>query len=96
MPVLAFAGDADTTNPIAGGGATYWQYSQSAALQRWATLDGCSGPYAHAVTASSYEQGYAQCADGTSVAARVMRGGRHSWSVVDNEVMWAFLSRYKR
>lgn len=96
MPVLAFAGDADTTNPIAGGGATYWQYSQSAALQRWATLDGCSGPYARAVTASAYEQGYAQCADGTSVAARVMRGGRHSWSVVDNEVMWAFLSRYAR
>lgn len=98
MPGLTFAGDADTTNPIAGGGAgaTYWQYSQSAALHRWATLDGCSRPYARAVTACSYEQRYAQCADRTSVAARVMRGGRHSWSVVSNEVMWTCLSRHKR
>lgn len=96
MPLLAFAGDADTTNPIAGGGASYWQYAQAAALQRWATLDGCSEPYARAVAADVYEQGYARCADGATVAARVMRGGRHSWSVVDNEALWAFLSRHQR
>lgn len=96
MPVLAFAGDADTTNPIAGGGAAYWQYSQSAALQRWAALDRCSEPYARTIAKSVYEQGYSRCADGVSVAARVTRGGRHSWSVVDNEEMWAFLSRHER
>ena len=96
MPVLAFAGDADTTNPIAGGGAPYWQYSQSAALQRWAALDGCLETYVRSVNASVYEQGYARCANDASVATRVMRGGRHSWSVVDNEAMWAFLSRHER
>ena len=96
LPVLAFSGDADTTNPIAGGGAPYWQYSQIAALQRWATLDGCSEPYARAIDARVYEQGYARCRDGATVAARVMRGGTHSWSVVDNEAMWAFLSRHTR
>jgi len=96
IPVLAFAGDADTTNPVAGGGAPYWRYSQAAALQRWAALDGCSEPYARAVTARVYEQGYARCPAGLSVAARVTRGGRHDWTVVDNEALWAFLSRHKR
>ena len=46
LPLLAFAGDADTTNPVAGGGATYWQYAQAAALHRWAVLNGYSEPYA--------------------------------------------------
>lgn len=96
MPLLAFSGDADTTNPIAGGGAPYWQYPQTAALQRWAAIDGCREPYARSVDARTYEQGYARCPGGASVAARVVRGGTHSWSVVDNEAMWAFLSRHHR
>lgn len=96
LPILTFAGDADTTNPIAGGGAPYWQYAQAAALQRWAVLNGCSEPYASNLSATVYEQGYARCQDGASVAARVTRGGQHSWSVVDNEAMWAFLSRHRR
>ena len=96
VPVLAFSGDADTTNPIAGGGAPYWQYPQSAALQRWADLDPCSEPYARAITSAVYEQGYTRCRGGAIVAARVTRGGPHSWSVVDNETMWAFLARHRR
>lgn len=96
VPLLAFSGDADTTNPIAGGGAPYWQYSQITALQRWAALNGCSNPYARNVGTTVYEQGYARCRGGATVAARVMRGGPHNWSVVDNEAMWAFLSRHTR
>lgn len=96
LPVLAFAGDADTTNPITGGGAPYWQYGQAAALQRWAALNGCSQPYARTLNATVYEQGYARCRDGAAVGARVTRGGQHSWSVVDNEAMWAFLSHHHR
>ena len=96
IPVLAFAGNADTTNPIDGGGAPYWRYSQSAALQRWATLNGCSESYVRAVSASVYEQGYARCAAGAAVAVRVTRGGKHSWSVVANDAMWAFFSRHAR
>lgn len=96
MPLLAFAGDADSTNPIAGGGASYWQYSQTIALQRWAVLNGCSQPYSRNLSATIYEQGYAHCSDGATVAARVTRGGQHSWSVVDNEAMWTFLSRHRR
>ncbi len=96
IPVLAFAGDADTTNPIDGGGAPYWQYPQTAALQRWAALDGCWDPYARAVTATVYEQGYERCAAGATVAVRVTRGGQHSWSVADNDAMWRFFSRFER
>lgn len=96
VPVLTFSGDADATNPIAGGGAPYWQYPQSAALQRWAALDGCSDSYARGVNSAMYEQGYTRCRGGATVAARVTRGGPHSWSVVDNETMWAFLSCYRR
>lgn len=96
LPVLAFSGDADTTNPITGGGASYWRYAQTAALQRWAALNRCTAPYARIVSARVYDQGYAQCPGGATVAARVVRGGQHSWAVVDNEAMWAFLSRHTR
>lgn len=96
LPVLAFSGDADTTNPIAGGGAPYWRYPQAAALQRWAMLDGCREPYTRDIDTGVYEQGYARCRGGTTVAARVVRGGKHSWTVVDNEALWAFLSQHRR
>lgn len=96
LPLLAFAGDADTTNPVTGGGAPYWQYAQAAALQRWAVLNGCSEPYARNLNTTVYEQGYARCRGGATIAARVTRGGQHNWSVVDNEAMWAFLSRHRR
>ena len=96
MPVLAFSGDADTTNPISGGGAPYWRYSQSTALARWAALNGCSRPYARTIDASDYEQGYKRCRGGATVAVRVKRSGGHSWSTVDNEAMWAFLSHHTR
>jgi polyhydroxybutyrate depolymerase len=96
LPVLAFAGDADTTNPIAGGGAPYWRYSQAAALQRWAELDGCARPYARDIGTGVYEQGYGACRNGSSVAVRVKRSGNHSWSVADDEAMWAFMATHRR
>ena len=46
MPVMAFAGSADTTNPIAGGGSSYWQYPMRTAEARWAAIDGCRKPLA--------------------------------------------------
>lgn len=96
IPLLAFSGDADTTNPIAGGGAPYWRYSQAAALRRWATLNRCTTAYSHAIDGMTYEQGYEGCTDDATVAARVRRGGGHSWSVVDNDALWAFFSRHHR
>jgi len=96
MPVIAFAGDKDTTNPIEGGGAGYWQYTMHAAEQRWAQLNGCTAsPATQWVTTGVYEERYTGCREGADVAGRITVGGRHQW-VVDNEAMWAFLSRYRR
>jgi polyhydroxybutyrate depolymerase len=96
VPVIAFAGDADTTNPIAGGGAGYWQYSMHAAEQRWAALDHCAAPLmTRWVAPGVYEERYTGCADGAEVVGRISVGKGHRW-VADNDVMWAFLSRYVR
>jgi polyhydroxybutyrate depolymerase len=96
MPVIAFAGDKDTTNPIEGGGAGYWQYTMHAAEQRWAQLNGCTAaPTTQWVATGVYEERYSGCRGDADVAGRITVGGRHQW-VVDNEAMWAFLSRYRR
>ncbi len=96
VPVIAFAGDADTTNPIAGGGASYWSYSMHAAEQRWAALNGCTTPpTTRWVAANVYEERYTGCRDGADVVGRITVGGGHSW-VVDNDALWAFLSAHRR
>ncbi len=94
MPVIAFAGDKDTTNPIEGGGAGYWQYTMHAAEQRWAQLNGCTqAPTTQWVATGVYEERYSGCRGDADVAGRITVGGKHQW-VVDNDAMWAFLSRY--
>ena len=96
VPVIAFAGDADRTNPISGGGAGYWQYSMHAAEQRWAQLNGCAAaPVTRWVADGVYEERYEVCRDGAEVVGRITVGGTHRW-VVDNEALWAFLSRFRR
>lgn len=96
MPVIAFAGDKDTTNPIEGGGSPYWQYPMAAAERRWAELNHCRlAPAKRTITASVYEERYTNCRARAEVAGRITIGGLHDW-VVDNEAMWAFLSRYRR
>jgi polyhydroxybutyrate depolymerase len=96
VPVLAFAGDKDQTNPIEGGGAPYWQYPMSAALARWAALDGCTkGPVAVAVAPGRNEQRYGACREGTEVVGDVLSGAGHVWTA-DNDALWAFFARHKR
>ncbi|WP_294324252.1 PHB depolymerase family esterase [uncultured Sphingomonas sp.] len=96
LPVLAFAGDADTTNPIQGGGARYWSYTMHAAEMRWAGLNGCTAaPTTRWVAPKVYEERYTGCRNGADVAGRITVGGGHSW-VVDNDALWAFLSQHRR
>lgn len=96
VAVIAFAGDRDRTNPINGGGAAYWQYTMHAAEQRWAQLNGCTAPpTTRWITASLYEERYGGCLAGTEVVARIAVGGGHEW-VVDNDALWALLSRHRR
>jgi polyhydroxybutyrate depolymerase len=96
MPVIAFAGDRDTTNPTQGGGAGYWQYTMHAAEQRWAALNGCqASPTTQWVTPSVYEERYSGCRDDADVVGRMTVGGGHTW-LADNDALWAFVSRYRR
>jgi len=96
VPVIAFAGDADRTNPIQGGGAPYWRYPMRAAEARWAELNGCREmlPIRH-LTPDLYEEGYARCSDRAAVIARITIGGRHQW-LADNEALWNFFSHHHR
>lgn len=97
MPILAFAGDADRTNPIAGGGSPYWQYSMHAAEARWAELNGCKIAVVPRpiVAGKIYEEGFTRCRGGADVRARVTIGGKHEW-VADNEALWAFFAKHRR
>lgn len=96
VPLIAFAGDKDTVNPIEGGGTPYWQYPMHAAEAQWAELNGCKGQVqTRDVTPAVYEERYGRCRGGVEVVARITRGGTHDW-VVDNEAMWTFLDSYRR
>ncbi|RYY44026.1 MAG: polyhydroxybutyrate depolymerase [Sphingomonadales bacterium] len=96
MPVLAFAGDADATNPIQGGGAGYWQYTMHMAQARWADINGCrSGPVTRDLNPSVYEVRYSDCRNGADVVGRIERGGKHVW-LADNDAMWAFFAHHRR
>ncbi|MFL9840243.1 PHB depolymerase family esterase [Sphingomonas sp. ST-64] len=96
MPVIAFAGDADGTNPVQGGGAGYWQYTMEAAEARWAALNGCNtGPLRRDLAANLYERLHTQCRAGAEVAAWITRGAGHVWTA-DNDAMWRFFERYRR
>jgi polyhydroxybutyrate depolymerase len=96
MPVIAFAGDKDTVNPIQGGGAGYWRYTLHAAEQRWAALNGCqAAPTTRWAAPSVYEERYSDCRGDADVAAQVKVGGTHVW-LADNDALWAFVSRYRR
>lgn len=96
LPVMAFAGDKDTTNPIEGGGAGYWQYTMHAAEQRWAQLNDCkTAPVTQWVSLSIYEERYSGCRDAADVAGRITVGGGHTW-VADNDTMLSFFSGFRR
>lgn len=96
MPIIAFAGDADTTNPIQGGGTGYWQYTMHTAQGRWADLNGCRiGPVTRDLSATVYEERYTNCRGGAEVIGRIERGGKHVW-LADNDAMWAFFARHRR
>jgi polyhydroxybutyrate depolymerase len=96
VPVLAFAGDKDTTNPIEGGGSPYWQYPMSVALARWAELDGCHGRLrSTTLTNGRTEQHFDNCRAGSEVIGDVLAGAGHVWTA-DNQAMWAFFARHRR
>lgn len=96
MPVMAFAGGKDTTNPVAGGGAGYWQYSMRAAEARWGDLNHCRRRRdARTLESGVIDRGYEDCRGGAEVIARITPEAGHVWAA-DNDAMWAFFARHRR
>lgn len=96
MPVIAFAGGKDATNPIEGGGAGYWQYPMRRAEARWADLNGCRRPLAaRTLESGAIERGFGDCRAGAEVIARITPEAGHVWTA-DNETMWSFFARHRR
>lgn len=95
MPVIAFAGGKDTTNPVEGGGAPYWQYPMARAEGRWADLNGCRRPLPQRTVAGVIQRGYTDCRSRADVAARISPEAGHIWTA-DNDAMWTFLARHRR
>lgn len=81
VPVIAFHGQQDGTNPYAGGGdSTAWHYSVPVAQQRWAALNGCgTTPATAQVTTHVQRTTYTGCRDGADVQLYTVSNGGHTW-----------------
>jgi len=91
ISVLAYRGTADTTVPYAGGlgpsGKITFLGAQGS-FQRWAMIDGCTGP-----TTMDGDCTYqATCDAGVEIGLCVKQGGGHAPG--DANIGWAFLSRF--
>ncbi|MBB5867779.1 polyhydroxybutyrate depolymerase [Allocatelliglobosispora scoriae] len=111
VPVIAFHGQQDATNPYPGGGSDLWKYSVPVAQQRWAALDGCTGtPVTTQVSAHVSRIAYLGCRDGAEVQLYAVSDGGHTWpgtsqastgngntthEISANSLMWQFFQRYQ-
>lgn len=97
VPVMAFSGGADRTNPNAGGEGMRWGYSLDSAVARWAAINGCTAPLPRYWRAANVTvDAYASCRAGAEVVSVVVTDGQHNWLIADNEAMWSFFARHRR
>jgi polyhydroxybutyrate depolymerase len=102
MPILAFHGSADRTNPYAGGGEAYWGTSVESAFDGWGKHNGCGPRRERSVAPSVVELAYGggSCAD---VVLYRIDGFGHSWpgaiypdreAGTANDLLWAFFESH--
>ncbi|MCM2416182.1 ricin-type beta-trefoil lectin domain protein [Streptomyces sp. RKAG290] len=110
VPVIAFHGQQDATNPYDGGGDNNaWRYSVPVAQQRWAALNGCTaGPTSEQTTTHVRRTVYANCRDGADVELYTVSDGGHTWpdtphdngngtvthEISANALMWEFFKKH--
>jgi polyhydroxybutyrate depolymerase len=98
MPILAFHGTADPTNPYVGGGQPYWGASVESAIDGWASHNGCGarGESHVAPSVAKLAYGGGGCAD---VVLYRIDGFGHAWPGViypdrkngsANALLWSF------
>lgn len=85
VPIITFHGVHDPTNPYAGDGGPRWGYSVPAALERWASLDGCrKTPTEQKFSTHVTKVSYAGCGGSAELIlyrtdAPLEHGGGHVW-----------------
>ena len=83
VPVIAIHGTADGIVPYAGGriqgGATRPAPPAAAVIERWGTLNGCTGAEATEVRGTVTIATWAGCADGSRAQLVTVEGGGHNW-----------------
>jgi polyhydroxybutyrate depolymerase len=100
LPVLAFHGTADLSNPFNGHGQPYWTYSVPEAASRWARYDGCpSRPQTTHPYPQVTDTDDPGCPDGAEVALYALTGKGHRWPAAagafqPDEIAWRFLSSH--
>jgi polyhydroxybutyrate depolymerase len=111
VPVVAFHGQQDATNPYAGGGSDVWKYSVPAAQQRWAAIGGCgASPATTQVSTHVSRSAYTGCGNGAEVVLYSVSDGGHTWpgapsesagngtttrEITANSLMWQFFQRFR-
>ncbi|MEV0120462.1 PHB depolymerase family esterase [Streptomyces sp. NPDC050703] len=110
VPVAAFHGELDHTNPYLGGGGPAWRYSVPTAQRRWAELNGCAAmPRTRRLTPHVRRITYGGCRDGADVVLHALTDGGHTWpgspresagnghtnrEIGANTAMWSFFERH--
>jgi polyhydroxybutyrate depolymerase len=80
VPVVAFHGTADATNPYDGGGPPYWTYSVPSAAEQWAVHDGCGlTPSVSQPAASVKLTSYEGCDGAATIELYTIEGAGHEW-----------------
>ena len=87
-PVVAYAGAVDTVPPNGNPNLVTFIGAQ-ANLEKWASLDGCTGSPEDAGGGCQY---YRQCNDGVEVGLCTKQGGGHDY--MDAASAWAFLKKH--
>ncbi|MFD6415827.1 alpha/beta hydrolase family esterase [Streptomyces sp. NPDC060194] len=110
VPVIAFHGQRDGTNPYGGGGDVIaWRYSVPVALQRWAALNDCTtGPTTTRISAHVRKTVFTGCRAGAEAQLYTVSDGGHTWpgtphdngnglvtrEIDANRLMWEFFRRH--
>ena len=99
VPVIAFHGTGDTTNPYNGGGPPYWTESVPSAEQHWGAHNGCAAAPSTSAAATGVElTAYTACAAGADVELFTTEGAGHIWpgapgqndAIDATSLMWSF------
>jgi polyhydroxybutyrate depolymerase len=109
LPILAFHGTADDTNPYTGGGRPYWGTGVEPAIAGWAEHNRCPTRSERSLAPSTQAISYAGAGCGAEVVLVRLDGFGHSWpdrigaalaggdstaETTGNQTLWGFFQRH--